>query len=641
MKQFTLKRAGTSVRLGQEIGRGGEGVVFAIECRSDCVAKIYSTKPDQRRIQKLAAMADAASPALLRISSWPTDLLVEGAGEVRGFVMPRIIARRDIHELYSPKSRSDAFPEADFRFLVHVGANIARAFAVIHEHGLVLGDVNHGNLLVGPDGTVVLIDCDSFQIGTGSDVFTCDVGIPLFTAPELQGRGFRNLLRTANHDLFGLAVLLFHLLYIGRHPFAGRYSGSGDMPIEKAIAEYRFAYGPDRASNGMERPPGTIPLETLGAEIAQQFAHAFSRSGSNGSRPVAKSWVTALEKLQAGLRQCSAASWHHYPSELGACPWCAVEAQTSVRLFGQRIIVDGQTGTVEIAALWRSIVAIPVPGKDPVLPSERPWNVPAGVELPNRAPKHIRLILSAGLICGGLVACNAPITNGGMWTLASYALALLIWPWVSSKNRSAAERAYAEADARWQAVLARWMSEASQEAFTTKLKDLESAHAQLVDMPNERRRRLANLEANREKLQRERYLDRFRIGWAQIPGIGPSRTSMLASYGIETANDIDGNKIKQIPGFGEVLTSALVAWRKEHEKNFRFNPNEHVDRRDIEAMDRALEAKRQTLQTALRQGSATLMRLNREIIAARPRLTPLLEKAWNNFKVAEAQRKAL
>src|SRR6266511_1534558 len=584
MKQFTLKRAGTSVRLGQEIGRGGEGVVFAIECRSDCVAKIYSTKPDQRRIQKLAAMADAASPALLRISSWPTDLLVEGAGEVRGFVMPRIIARRDIHELYSPKSRSDAFPEADFRFLVHVGANIARAFAVIHEHGLVLGDVNHGNLLVGPDGTVVLIDCDSFQIGTGSDVFTCDVGIPLFTAPELQGRGFRNLLRTANHDLFGLAVLLFHLLYIGRHPFAGRYSGSGDMPIEKAIAEYRFAYGPDRASNGMERPPGTIPLETLGAEIAQQFAHAFSRSGRNGSRPVAKSWV---------------------------------------------------------AALWRSIVAIPVPGKDPVLPSERPWNVPAGVELPNRAMKHIRLILSAGLICGGLVACNAPITNGGMWTLASYALALLIWPWVSSKKRSADERAYAEADARWQAVLARWMSEASQEDFTTKLKDLESAHAQLVDMPNERRRRLANLEANREKLQRERYLDRFRIGWAQIPGIGPSRTSMLASYGIETANDIDGNKIKQIPGFGEVLTSALVAWRKEHEKNFRFNPNEHVDRRDIEAMDRALEAKRQTLQTALRQGSATLMRLNREIIAARPRLTPLLEKAWNNFKVAEAQRKAL
>lgn len=641
MKQFTLTRARIGIRLGQEIGRGGEGVVFAIEGRSDSVAKIYSTKPDQRRIQKLSAMADAAGPALLRIAAWPTDLLADSNGEVRGFVMPRITARRDIHELYSPKSRSEAFPEADFRFLVHVGANIARAFAVIHQHGLVLGDVNHGNLLVGPDGTVVLIDCDSFQIGTGSNVFTCDVGVPLFTAPEFHGRSFRNLLRAANHDLFGLAVLLFHLLYIGRHPFAGRYSGSGDMPIEKAIAEYRFAYGPDRVINGMERPPGTISLETLGAAIAQQFAHAFSRSGSNGGRPDAKSWVTTLEKLQASLRQCSAASWHHYPRELGACPWCAVEAQTSVRLFGQRIIVDGQTGMVDIAALWQSIVAIPRPGNNPVLPSERPWKLPSGVEPPSRELKHIRQFLSAGLICGGLVACNTPMTNGGMWTFASYVLALLIWPWVSSEKRSAAERAYAEANAKWQAVLARWMSEASQEAFTTKLKDLESAHAQLMDMPNERRRRMAMLEANREKLQQQRYLDRFRIGWAQIPGIGQSRTSMLASYGIETANDIDGNKIKQIPGFGEVLTSALVAWRKEHEKNFRFNPNEHVDRRDIEAVDRGLEAKRQTLQTALRQGPATLMRLNQEIIAARPRLMPLVEKAWDNLKVAEAQRKAL
>src|SRR5262245_44157775 len=194
MKQFTLTRARISIRLGQEVGRGGEGVVFAIEGQSDRVAKIYSTKPDQRRIQKLSAMADAASPTLLRIAAWPTDLLAEGNGEVRGFVMPRITSRRDIHELYSPKSRSEAFPEADFRFLVHVGANIARAFAVIHQHGLVLGDVNHGNLLVGPDGTVVLIDCDSFQIGTGSNVFTCDVGVPLFTAPELHGRSFRNLL---------------------------------------------------------------------------------------------------------------------------------------------------------------------------------------------------------------------------------------------------------------------------------------------------------------------------------------------------------------------------------------------------------------------------------------------------------------
>jgi DNA-binding helix-hairpin-helix protein with protein kinase domain len=640
MKQFKLTHAGTNIRLGQEIGRGGEGIVFIIDGQTDRVAKLYLKQPDQKKIQKLAAMTAATSPALLRIAAWPTDLLSNSNGEVQGFVMPRIIARRAIHELYSPKGRSEAFPEADFRFLVHVGINIARAFAVIHEHGHVLGDVNHGNLLIGPDGTVALIDCDSFQIGSGTNAFTCDVGVPLFTAPELQGKNFRSLLRTANHDLFGLAVLLFHLLYIGRHPFAGRYSGPGDMPIEKAISEYRFAYGPDRAANGMEQPPGTISLETMGATVAQHFVRAFSRSGNTGGRPDAKSWVMVLEKLQAGLRICSNARWHHFPGELQACPWCALETQTSVRLFGQRIVV-GAGGTVDVAALWQAIVAIPGPGADPVLPWQSNKKLPTGVGAHKKLLKNVRWVLSIGVSCSGFVACSALPGEGLLWALASYVFALIIWPWVSSEKRQAAERAYAAANTEWQVVYGRWRREASHEAFAAKLKDMESVRNSLTNIANERRRRMSMLEADREKLQRQRYLDRFRIDLAKISGIGPNRTAMLASFGIETANDIDANKIKNIPGFGDHLTSMLVAWRKMHEMNFRFNPNEPVDRRDIEALNRELEAKRQQLQTVLSRGPAELMRLSQEIIVARTRLMPMLEKAWETLKVSEAQRQAM
>jgi DNA-binding helix-hairpin-helix protein with protein kinase domain len=176
MTCFILAHSRTSIYLAQELGRGGEGSVFAIDGKPDLVAKIYSTPPDINKAKKLSAMTEAQSPSLLRIAAWPIDLLTDTKGLVHGFIMPRVIARRDIHELYSPKSRSEAFPETDFRFLVHVSANIARAFAVVHTQGHVLGDVNHGNLLVGPDGTVMLIDCDSFQIGTGAQVFTCDVG---------------------------------------------------------------------------------------------------------------------------------------------------------------------------------------------------------------------------------------------------------------------------------------------------------------------------------------------------------------------------------------------------------------------------------------------------------------------------------
>ena len=266
-----LARGRTQVRLGEVIGRGGEGEVRAILGHSDQVAKVYARAPDAKQGQKLRTMADSTDPGLLKIAAWPSDLLLGRQGLVQGFVMPRAKSAENVHELYSPKSRADAFPTADFRFLVHVGANIARAFATVHERGHIVGDVNHGNVLVGSDGTVMLIDCDSFQVRNGSNLFTCDVGSPLFTAPELHGRPFRGLVRTVNHDRFGLAVLLFYLLYMGRHPYAGRYSGSGEMSPERFIAENLFAYGANRRMFGMERPPGTISLEAMGPAIAAQF----------------------------------------------------------------------------------------------------------------------------------------------------------------------------------------------------------------------------------------------------------------------------------------------------------------------------------------------------------------------------------
>jgi DNA-binding helix-hairpin-helix protein with protein kinase domain len=634
-----LARARSNVRLGQEIGRGGEGTVFSIEGERERVAKIYSKTPDRSKIEKLAAMAQAAHPTLLRIAAWPIDLLTDGKDNVRGFVMPRLVARRDIHELYSPKSRAESFPEADFRFLVHVGANIARAFAIVHEHGHVLGDVNHGNLLVGPDGTVMLIDCDSFQVRAGSHVFACDVGVPLFTAPEICGRPFRGLIRSPNNDLFGLAILLFHLLYMGRHPFAGRYSGQGEMPIEKAIAEYRFAYGPERASYGMDRPPGTVPLNTMGTQIAKNFLNAFGRIGSNGGRPDAKNWVAALENLKSSLRICPAANWHHYPSELSHCPWCTIEAQTAVRLFGHRIISNSPTGTVDVSELWRDIAAAKDPGDDPTLPSEQPWIPPVGVDLPNTIIKNFRKIISFGLACCGLLAFLYNI--GGLAVLISCVLAVAVWPRISPERRAAADRMYSAASIAWQQALARWQEEASQKAFSEKLKSLEMARTELVNIPNERKLRIVKLQAARESHQRRRYLDRFRIDRASVRGIGTGRSSMLASYGIETAADVAYEKIIQISGFGEGLTSELVKWRHGHERNFRFNPSEPINPNDIRALDRELEARRQSLLTLLRQGPDKLRRLNQEIVAARPRLMPVLEKTWNSFKIAEAHRKAL
>ena len=77
----------------------------------------------------------------------------------------------------------------------------------------------------------------------------------LIYAPELQGGRLDRTDRTANHDAFGLAVMAFQLLFMGRHPFVGGFLGGSDMPMERAIEEFRFAYSSDRNRTRMEAPP--------------------------------------------------------------------------------------------------------------------------------------------------------------------------------------------------------------------------------------------------------------------------------------------------------------------------------------------------------------------------------------------------
>jgi DNA-binding helix-hairpin-helix protein with protein kinase domain len=55
-----------------------------------------------------------------------------------------------------------------------------------------------------------------------------------FTPPEIQkSRQHFRMERTANHDNFGLAILIFQLLFFGRHPYSGVYSREGGYADRK------------------------------------------------------------------------------------------------------------------------------------------------------------------------------------------------------------------------------------------------------------------------------------------------------------------------------------------------------------------------------------------------------------------------
>jgi DNA-binding helix-hairpin-helix protein with protein kinase domain len=319
---------GNEVRLpGKPFATGGEGAVFDVVGRPDLVAKLYSKPQSKERCEKLRAMANLCSPELLKIAAWPTATLSNGnSAVVEGILMPRIADHKEIHHLYSVAQRKKDFPEADWGFLLHTARNCAIAFESVHVHGHIVGDVNQKNVMVSKKGIVALVDCDSFQVKEGNRIFRCGVGVPEYTPPELHGRKFTDLDRDANHDLFGLAVMVFHLLMMGRHPFAGVPQISIDIPIEKAIQDGLYAYA--RNSSKLKPPPHVPPLAMLDIATRDLFERAF---GSR-QRPTATEWRGVLDATMKGLQRCKNDPKHSYPAA-GSCPWCQLIAVSRLMFF--------------------------------------------------------------------------------------------------------------------------------------------------------------------------------------------------------------------------------------------------------------------------------------------------------------------
>lgn len=324
-------QSGNEVRLATKpFAIGGEGAVFDVLNDPGKVAKLYNKLQSRERCDKLRAMAKLCSPDLLKIAAWPTATLNAGnPGSIDGILMPRIADFLEIHHLYSVAQRKKDFPDADWGFLLHTAKNCAIAFESVHSHGHVVGDVNQKNVMVSRKGIVALVDCDSFQVAEGPRIYRCGVGVPEYTPPELQGKSFATLDRTANHDLFGLAVLVFHLLMMGRHPFSGVPLIQADIPIEKAIAEGYYAYTRDTVSARLKPPPHVPPVTMLDPSILDLFERAFTTP----RRPTASDWRGALDRAMGQLIRCKNDPRHSYLPAAGACPWCAMIATSRLMFF--------------------------------------------------------------------------------------------------------------------------------------------------------------------------------------------------------------------------------------------------------------------------------------------------------------------
>ncbi|EGO8360394.1 hypothetical protein EYW98_13235 [Escherichia coli] len=164
---------------------------------------------------------------------------------------------------------------------------------------------------------------------------------------------------------------------------------------------------------------------------------------------------------------------------------------------------------------------------------------------------------------------------------------------------------------------------------------LEKMKDEILGLPEEEKRALVALHDTARERQKQKFLEGFFIDVASIPGVGPTRKAALRSFGIETAADVTRRGVKQVKGFSDHLTQAIIDWKASCERRFVFRSNEAVTLADRQAVTAKMAAKRHRLEAALTEGAAELQRFHLHASArAMPLMEPLRQAAE---KLAQAQ----
>jgi DNA-binding helix-hairpin-helix protein with protein kinase domain len=601
-----VKIDGKTEALGKRIGKGGEGYVCLLSSRPDRAVKIYKDNLRGQREPKVRAMVAGGLAAATDLVAFPAEIVTDLRGGFVGFAMRLVSGYQPVHELYSPKSRKLHFPKADYRFLVRSALNVARAVGKVHQSGCIIGDFNHSGVLVAQDATAALIDADSFQFARDGRTYPCVVGVPDFTPPELHGVNLSAVIRTRAHDHFGLAVAIFHLLAMGKHPYAGRFAG-GDISMGEAIAQNRFAFSTARKSETRTTPPpGSVALHDFPAPVAWAFEAAFGRNPD--LRPDAGQWVPVLKELEAVLSHCTAIKTHYYPSAAGKCVWCRVAGQSGVDMFPDLLgtVPLSPGGPFDVERIWAQICAVKLPRPEEFLPT---WSGDAGSGSPAvaqaRRALYGRKALGIAALAGAAVGFGYASAAAIVWLgLGIFGLFKLFG---GAVEQAPFRKAYGDADLRVRNAQLAFLQRVGLTELSGIRDDLEKWVGDYRKLDRELNQEIMRLKSTREARQRATFLDRYSIRRARISGIGPAKTATLASYGIETAADITSHAIRAVPGFGEAMTAKLMHWRRGHEAKFRYDLT--PDASDIQAENAVRAAhvrKRADLQSKIRSSTAAL-----------------------------------
>ncbi|MDR6341561.1 DNA-binding helix-hairpin-helix protein with protein kinase domain [Filimonas zeae] len=600
---------------GRLMGKGGEGQVFDVNENPALLAKLYNEAPDSQRVNKLLYMASVQKPAIHQFAAWPTDVLLQN-NQVAGFVMKKLTGYVPLHMLFSPMDRKKLFPDKGYNFLVHVARNLATAFYKLHQEGIVIGDVNEGNVLVNAQGMVAFIDCDSFQIQNGNQYYYCEVGVPRYTAPELlQQQTFENVIRTPNTDTFSLAILLFQLLFLGRHPFAGVNLSKEDLDEEKAIRQHQFAYSLRNTHKKLQPALNSFDITNLSTFVIQLFHQAFEQ---NANRPLPAEWVQQLDAMGKDMVSCPKSKLHTYPATAPQCPWCYFKEQQGILFF-----LDGTTQvSVPLMADIQQFVNGFKPEKLVLNQLSTSYTIPQHIhpliekQWHSYRKWHLYSLLAA-LFTTPLLALFYTINITALIWAATLALLYYVSPW---RRRLKAELEKRNADFRTETVRLSGLVKSHNEPAELKqyqktATQLEGAIETFKQLPLQFQERKKELEEQLYNKQLLFFLCAFDINSHTIPGIGTAKKQLLYNNGVRNAADISQLYSIKIAGIGPKNLQLLFDWQRQMSVNFTYRPNYDLIGKETAKAADAIQKEKVQLETDIKKHYQALQAAKLNVIA--------------------------
>ncbi len=296
---------GSSAVIENELGRGGQGIVYFVSIDKKSYAlKWYTCKFKNKEAFRKNMEANIAegSPDIKFL--WPLFLTNEQEGSF-GYVMN--LRPKEYSDFSDILNKKIDFPSTEL--VINSALNIVNGFRSLHRKGLSYQDLNDGNFFINVKTGDVLI-CDNDNVTPDGKQNPGNIGgTSGYMAPEIvRGKSNPNSLT----DYHSLAVILFKL-FCRHDPLVGEQFVKSVAITEKREYELYglspvFIFDPNDIIN---RPvkgihPNPIKLWPIYPDF---FQKAFIKSLADGmknpnSRLPENEWQKTLVRLRDELLQC-------------------------------------------------------------------------------------------------------------------------------------------------------------------------------------------------------------------------------------------------------------------------------------------------------------------------------------------------